>query len=515
MRRSNRMLLLIVILSGMTTMATEMAGSRLLDPYFGNSQIVWASLIGLIMIYLSAGYFLGGRLADRWPDAALLYRITLWASFVIGLIPFVSRPILRFAVVGMGDYQAGLLAGSLLGVLALFSIPIILLGCVSPFAIRLAMQDVSSAGHTSGRIYALSTVGSIVGTFLPVLLLIPNIGTRATFVLISALLLFPSLIGLLLHAGPRGLPYLLMPMILAGIILWQGNQPIKATAQLIYETESTYNYIQVLEDDGSMILKLNEGEGVHSIYTPAETLTYATWDYFLVVPYFNNPPYNPERVRSVCMVGLAAGTIPKLLTAAYGPIAIDGAEIDPRIIDVGQQYFDMNEPNLHAYAEDGRRFLARSEDTYDVIAVDAYRPPYIPFHLTTREFFEEARRHLTTDGRGGDQRGSHGHRQQPDRRAGLHHGRRVSQRVRHQRTPVRLRSGKRHRRSYQSAHGSGQFFRQHAGPGRQSTPAAGSRPNPPLHLEAPDTSGPVFTDDKAPVEQVIHQLILRYALGES
>jgi len=510
--RTNRMLLLIVILSGMSTIATEMAGSRLLDPYFGNSQIVWASLIGLIMIYLSAGYFLGGRLADRWPEPALLYQITLWASFVIGLIPFVARPILRFAVIGMGDYQAGLLAGSLLGVLVLFSVPIILLGCVSPFAIRLVMHDVSSAGHTSGRIYALSTVGSIAGTFLPVLLLIPNIGTRATFVLISAVLFFPSLIGLLRHAGPRGLLYLLMPLALIVVILWQGNQPIKETAHLLYETESTYNYIQVIEDEGSILLKLNEGEGVHSIYTPSETLTYATWDYFLVAPYFNNPPYTPERVRSVCMIGLAAGTIPKLYTLAYGPIGIDGAEIDPRIIDVGREYFAMNEPNLHAYAEDGRRFLARSDSTYDIIAVDAYRPPYIPFHLTTREFFEEARRHLTADGVVAVNVG----RTETDNSLvdalaatmssvfpsiyvineplyGYDLGNAV---VVATNQPTQL-----------SNFG-------------ENMPALAS--NPLLeyvagrtlpYIEVADTSGPIFTDDKAPVEQVVHQLILRYALG--
>ena len=514
MPRTNRMLLFIVILSGMTTMATEMAGSRLLDPYFGNSQIVWASLIGLIMIYLSAGYFLGGRLADRWPNPAVLYQITLWASFIIGLIPFVARPILRFAVIGMGEYQAGLLAGSLLGVLVLFSIPIILLGCVSPFAIRLAMQDVASAGNTSGRIYALSTVGSIVGTFLPVLLLIPTIGTRATFVLISAVLLFPSLIGLLQHAGPRGLLYLLMPLALTAIILWQGSQPIKETAHLIYETESAYNYIQVVEDEGSVLLKLNEGEGVHSIYTPSETLTYATWDYFLVVPYFNNPPYTPERVRSVCMIGLAAGTIPKLYTFAYGPIDIDGAEIDPRIIDVGRQYFAMNEPNLHAYAEDGRRFLARSEETYDIIAVDAYRPPYIPFHLTTREFFEETRRHLTDDGV-----------------VAINVGRTESDSSLVDALASTMSS------VFPSTYvineplygyDLGNAIVVATNQPTQLSNFAENMPalaNNPLleyvagrtlpYIAVADTSGTVFTDDKAPVEQAVHQLILRYALGGS
>lgn len=512
--RINRTLLLIVILSGMTTMAVEMAGSRLLDPYFGNSQIVWASLIGLIMLYLSAGYFLGGRLADRWPDAGLLYQMTLWASFVIGLIPFVARPILRFAATGMANYQTSLLAGSLLGVLVLFSIPIILLGCVSPFAIRLAMQQVSTAGNTSGRIYALSTVGSIAGTFLPVLLLIPNIGTRATFLLISACLLFPSLLALLRHAGPRSLIYLLMPIVLGAVVLWQGSRPIKEAANLIFELESAYNYIQVLDDDGAVILKLNEGEGVHSLYHPSETLTYATWDYFLVVPYFNNPPYAPAQVQSLCMIGLAAGTIPKLYTAAYGPIHIDGAELDPQIIEVGRQFFAMDEPNLQAHAIDGRRFLAGSDRVYDVIAVDAYRPPYIPFHLTTREFFEEARRHLAQDGV-----------------VAINVGRTATDDSLVDALAATLRSvfpsvyvineplyGYDLGNAIVVATNQPTDLSNFAGnmPGLADSPLLDDIARRTLpYIAVSDVIEPVFTDDRAPVEQLVHQLILRYALGGS
>ena len=514
MAQSNRMLLVIVFLSGMTVMAVEMAGARLLDPYFGNSLIVWASLIGLVMIYLSAGYFLGGRLADRWPDAGLLYRITIWASFVIGLIPFVARPILRFAALGMADYQAGLLAGSLLGILALFSIPIILLGCVSPFAIRLTMQEVASAGNTSGRIYALSTIGSIAGTFLPVLLLIPNIGTRATFVLISAWLLFPSLLGLLRHAGPKALTYFLLPIILAAIILWQGNQPIKNVENLIYETESAYNYIQVLDIDGTITLKLNEGEGVHSVYNPTETMTYATWDYFLMAPYFNNPPYAPAQVQSLCMIGLAAGTIPKLYTAAYGPIPIDGAEIDPKIIDVGRQYFAMNEPNLRAYAEDGRRFLERSSNTYDVIAIDAYRPPYIPFHLTTSEFFGETRRHLTPAGV-----------------VAINVARTASDSSLVDALAATMASVFPNVYVINEplyGYDLGNAIVVATNQPTQISNFVNNVPalagNPLLeriarrtlpYIEVAEATEPVFTDDKAPVEQVIHQLILHYAFGGS
>ena len=118
----------------------------------------------------------------------------------------------------------------------------------------------------------------------------------------------------------------------------------------------------------------------------------------MIAPYFNNAPYTADQVDSLALIGLAAGTVPKQYTAVYGPIPIDGAELDPEILAAGRKYFDMNEPNLNAVAQDGRYFLANSPRSYDVIAIDAYRPPYIPFHLTTREFFAEVRDHLTDNG---------------------------------------------------------------------------------------------------------------------
>jgi len=168
--------------------------------------------------------------------------------------------------------------------------------------------------------------------------------------------------------------------------------------ELLHETESAYNYIQVVQWGDEVWLKLNEGQGIHSIYDPDSVLVGGIWDFFLVAPYFNNPPYTADQVDSLALIGSAAGTVPKQYTAVYGPIPIDGAEIDPEIIRVGREYFDMNEPNFNAVAQDGRYFLVNSAQKYDVIAVDAYRPPYIPFHLTTREFFAEAREHLTENG---------------------------------------------------------------------------------------------------------------------
>jgi spermidine synthase len=289
------------------------------------------------------------------------------------------------------------MAGSFISTLVLFSVPVTLLGCVSPFAIRLAIEDTTQAGQVSGRIYALSTLGSILGTFTPVLILIPIIGTARTFMTFSGILMVIGFIGLLLHDRRLAARHLWMPILLIVLFIWSLQAPIKQGQGQIFETESAYNYIQVVERDGVRQLMLNEGQGIHSVYAPEMNATYGTWDFFLAAPYFN-PPGEATQVKRLGLVGLAAGTISKQYTKVYGAIPIDGWEIDPGIIAVGREYFDMNEPNLNAIATDGRWGLSHSPHHYSVIGVDAYRLPYIPWHLTTREFFVEVQEHLYDHG---------------------------------------------------------------------------------------------------------------------
>jgi spermidine synthase len=392
-------LLTMVFVAGMATMAVEMAASRLLQPHFGDSLVIWANLIGLVLIYLTVGAWLGGLWADRHPEGSTLYRITGWAGFLIGLVPFAAQPVLRLADLGLRDFAATILVSSFLAVVLLFAMPVVLLGCVSPFALRLTVRDVGSSGGAAGRIYALSTVGSILGTFLPVLLLIPWIGTRRTFLLLAMSLL--ALSALAQWHGSRRPPLeplaLIVVILLLAAFFWPSGA-VKNTPGLLYEQESAYNYIQVLQQEGDTQLKLNEGEGIHSVYRDDRLRTDGAWDFFLAAPFFNSPPFTPERVESLCLIGLAGGTIARQYTAAFGPIPIDGVELDPSIIEVGRDWFAMTEPNLRPVAQDGRYFLAHSDRRYDVVAVDAYRVPYIPFHLTTREFFGLVRDHLTARG---------------------------------------------------------------------------------------------------------------------
>jgi spermidine synthase len=393
-----RYLYLLVFTSGFVTLGVELSASRLLDPWFGNSMVVWASLIGMILLYLAVGYWLGGRIADRSPYPLTMLRMAALGAAGIGVVPTLARPVLRMASDGLADFDAALLAGSMAGILVLFAVPVTLLACVNPFAIRLTMGQVEGSGRVAGRVYALSTSGSILGCFLPVLLLIPMLGTRGTFALLAGILLLVILAGLL---RLRRLWDALAVVAILGLVAWLGWRPagpIKPASGLLYEKESRFNYIQVLDAGVERQLRLNEGEGIHSVYRPSGGLADGIWDYFLIAPAFNPAPYEPAQVRRVCIVGLAAGTMVQLFTEAYGPIPIEGAELDPEIISVGRRWFGMNQSNLRAVAADGRRFLRDGSEPCDVIAVDAYRPPYIPFHLTTVEFFTLARDRLAENG---------------------------------------------------------------------------------------------------------------------
>ena len=406
-------LILVVFVAGACSLAVELSASRLLAPYFGTSLFVWANLIGLILLYLTIGYFIGGRLADRYPRPQVLYTLTITAAFLISLIPFLSKPILLWSQSAFSTYSIGVFYGSLVSVILLFAVPMILLGCVSPFAIRLRIVQLGRSGRTAGQLYAISTAGSILGTFLPVLFLIPTIGTYRTFFTIAVALLLVSIAGLastrIDNFRPRSWRgnrsfisiLLLIPMTLS-LLTMQG--PIKAAygsnggGVLLAERESVYNYIQVVQVGDETQLIMNEGLAIHSIYNPHTILTQGYWDYFMIAPYFNKPPFTQNQVRKVALIGLGAGTAAREFTATYGPIPIDGVEIDGTIVDLARQYFHMTEPNLHVIVQDGRYFLQTTSQKYDVIGIDVYQQPYVPFQFTTQEFFQTVRDHLTSTG---------------------------------------------------------------------------------------------------------------------
>src|SRR5215217_123704 len=396
----------LVFAGGFASIGVELVASRLLAPFFGSSTFIWASLIGSTLAFLSLGYFLGGRLADRRPEAEVLYAVAVVAAVAIGTIPFVGRPLLTGSLQAFRELDAGAFYGSLAGTLLLLAPPVTLLGFISPFAIRLQLSDVASAGKTAGSLYALSTIGSITGSFIPVLVLIPLIGTAATFVALSLTLLVPAVAGLVVMRARRvALAVALAAFTVPALALAApaGVRP-PDRGILLDERESAYNYIQVVDEDGRRSLILNDGHAVHSVYDPDELLTGGPWDYFMVAPLMVEgatlvaTSRMPEP-RDVLLIGLAGGTVARQLTAAYGPIPITGVEIDPEINDVARDYFALDElQNVDVIVADGRYALRASDATFDLIGVDAYRQPYIPFQLTSREFFQEISAHLRPGG---------------------------------------------------------------------------------------------------------------------
>ena len=394
-----RYLYLGVFFSGFTSLAVELSASRLLGNYFGSSNLVWASIIGLILIYLTIGYSLGGILADKHPNFYYFFSVLCWAALLVGIIPMISRPILRFSSQAFDLMQLGPLFGSFITVLILFSAPVILLGTASPFAIRLAVEKKTSIGNISGQVYALSTLGSFLGTFLPVLIFIPTLGTYVTFLLISAVLLCISLLGLWKTVNLQSaIRYIWMPFLLIILALIGLRGKSKTAQGLIYETESAYNYIQVLEINNYRFLRLNEGQGIQSIYHPSEINFKSYWEEIIAAPFFYPQECNIESIQRMAIVGLAGGTSARQALSVFPNLIIDGYEIDARLIEIGEHYFDMQNTRLNILIKDGRWGISHSSENYQVISIDAFQPPYIPWHLTTQEFFTEVHRHLTNNG---------------------------------------------------------------------------------------------------------------------
>jgi spermidine synthase len=395
---------LLLFVVGAGSLGAEIAAVRLLAPYFGASTVVWANTIGVVLVALSLGYWLGGRLADRRPQLRDLCALALSAAALLALVPFAADPLLHIAVDALDDVSAGAFAGSLLGVLGLVALPVLLLGAVSPYALRLAVADVERAGTVAGRLYAVSTAGSLAGTLLSALVLIPLVGTRRTFLVFALAIAVVAVLGL----RPRR-RWALAPAGIAALMAIPVGA-LKAdpeSGETIYETETEYQYARVVQrDDGGRQLELNEGLARHSYCRaecdagpagprdPRSVLTGDYWDGHLVLGFLASD----RSPRRVAVLGNAAGTTSRAFEEFFPRARVDGVEIDPELSEIGRRFFDMNNPRLRLYHEDARPFMRRTAARYDQVSLDTYRQPYIPFYLTTREFFEDVRARLAPDG---------------------------------------------------------------------------------------------------------------------
>jgi spermidine synthase len=381
---------------GAASLGTEIGAARLLAPFFGASTFVWANTIATVLVALAIGYWLGGKLADRRPTLAALCGLVMGAGALLAVVPLIAGPFLGAAARALDSVSAGAFVGSLIGVLCLVSVPVGLLGAVAPFAVRLTVERVGEAGEVSGRLYAISTIGSLVGTFLSALALIPLIGTRQTFLVFALVLTLAALVGL-----PRG--FIAVPLAVGALLLVPSGF-IKATPgeRVLFETETPYQYARVVQrGDGERWLELNEGKTIHSLYRPGSYLSGGYWDDPLVLPLARRATSqtgHPTPPRQIAVLGDAAGTMARAYGHFFPATRVDAVELDGELTSIGRRFFDLHAPHLHSITADARVFIRQPGPRYDVIIVDAYRQPYIPFYLTTREFFAEVRSRLKAGG---------------------------------------------------------------------------------------------------------------------
>ena len=374
-------------------MAVELAASRILAPYFGSSILIWGNVIGVVMVALAVGYYVGGKMADKTPNIKVLMYNILFAGVIISFVPWLVKPIsINILPAGSMDYQLFLIFGSFLVMLLLFALPLFILGMVSPFVIRLLIVDVKQSGQVAGSVYAFSTLGSILGTFSSAFLIIPWLGSRETLLICSFLLILISSIGLV--KKPWFFFFLLLPIL---IYFGWSDQTLSSEASLIYEKESLYHLVQIVQSGEKFHLKFNEGSGVQSTYIPGQPLVGAYYDYYSFLPYFFY-----EDDLDILLIGAGGGTIPNIfvkLLADEFDLTIDSVEIDQEVIKAAELYLDYPSDQINTIISDGRTYLRSNDKKYDIIIVDAYAQQYyIPWHLTTKEFFTEIKSHLSVRG---------------------------------------------------------------------------------------------------------------------
>ena len=411
---------------GIALMGIEMSASRLISVYFSSSQIIWTIIIGVIMIAMAAGNYWGGRQADKKPSYFRLYFELLFAGAWIVLIPFLGRYIIAgISVLFALFVTKGLVIwAALFSCLILFVPPLLFLGKVTPSLIKYSLGEKVS-GKVIGLLEALNTVGSIIGTFLPTFLTIPFIGTSNSFVLFGSMIAVLGLVYIVtfyvdkfknrpktVEATEEETPEIkekvkekkqgIKTCVLASIYaaMWVLGLVVSTNASFIFwgdknmisEQESMYNYLKVDKVGKTTYFSTNVLYGVQSCMNDDYSLTGMYYDNLLISRYVVKE--NPK----VLVLGNGAGSYATMMKEyLHCDCDITAVEIDQKIIDISYEYFQMSE-DVDVRCDDGRNFIARDKNTYDIILVDAYSSISAPFHMTTTEFFTLVKDHLNDDG---------------------------------------------------------------------------------------------------------------------
>lgn len=383
--------------AGMSVMAVELGASRLLAPYFSSSQIVWTIIIGTIMIAMALGNVWGGRSADTDPNPDRLYRRILIAAVWIAAIPLVGK----YVILGVSGILVltvnnnFLVLAAFIACMVIFVFPLFLLGTVTPSLAKYTVGSLDDSGKTVGTLGAFNTIGSIIGTFLPTFVTIPAVGTSVTFLIFSGVLLLLGLVYFISRkTKPAACAAAAVLFVLCSIF---GNSDSFAfwEKDLVYEGESVYNYLQVKEDEDSVILSTNVLFGVQSILKKDDSLTGMYYDYALAAPLMAQAA--DKAGQEVLILGMGTGTYASQCRRYFEGISVEGVEIDGKITDLAHRYFELP-PEVEVTTYDGRAYLQAVDKKYDVIMVDAYQDITIPFQMSSAEFFTMVREHLKEDG---------------------------------------------------------------------------------------------------------------------
>ena len=381
----------------MAVMAVELGASRLLAPYFSSSQIVWTIIIGTIMIAMALGNVWGGRMADKHPDPARLYRRLIIAAVWIACIPVLGKYVIVgiTAVLVVAINTNFLIWAAFLACMVIFVFPLFLLGTVTPSLVKFAVGNLEHNGRIVGTLNAFNTIGSIIGTFLPTFVTIPSVGTAVTFLIFSGILL---VIGLIYFISLKTrLKQGIAACVIFVVCIFFGSSNHFAFWEngLTYEGESIYNYLQVKDTDRSTILSTNVLFGVQSVRMKQDSLTGMYYDYALAAPVMNGVPEKKE--ASLLVLGMGTGTYAMQCKKYFPQMDVTGVEIDEKITDLAHTYFALDK-EIPVTTYDGRAYLAALEEKYDVIMVDAYQDITIPFQMSSTEFFSLVRDHLKPGG---------------------------------------------------------------------------------------------------------------------
>jgi len=381
-----------VFISGAVVMIFELVGSRLVAPYLGTSIYVWTALIGVILASLSLGYFIGGKLADKSATYANLGWIIFLAGIGVVIPAFIKTTVLQ-SFLSLGNHLAW---AALFSALILFSIPSFLLGIVSPYAVRLKIKNVDNSGRTVGNLYALSTAGSIAGTFLAGFLIIPLLGVTKIIFLLSAVLVLLSLFLL----KDKFFYRLFILLFLVSAILavaWSEQKQYAQTGKISFSTP--YNEVEIYKwiDSQTSLPTLNlstDRFGRQStMFLDGNDLASEYGRFYRLAEHFK------PQFKKTLMIGGAAYIYPQYYLRKYPTATIDVVEIDPKLTALAREYFSLkDDPRLQIIHADGRVFLNQNEKKYDVVLMDAFNSISIPPQLASKEAVEKIYNSLDDDG---------------------------------------------------------------------------------------------------------------------